>query len=747
VRGAARAALSLTLATAAAAAACVHPAPAAAPPRGGAPYWDPARPLDERVADLVGRMTVAEKVGQTMTHAPAIPRLGVPAYDWWNEALHGVARAGLATVFPQAIGLGATFDEPLVRQVAGAISDEARAKYVDAQAAGDTGVYRGLTFFSPNVNIFRDPRWGRGQETYGEDPVLTGRLGVAFVEGMQGNDPRYLKTVATAKHLAVHSGPEVDRHAFDARVSEHDLFDTYLPQFEALVREGRVASVMAAYNRINGVPSAANRELLDGTLRGRWGFSGYVVGDCGAVGDIQRGHRAAATPEQAAAMALAAGTDLDCGSAYAALEGAVAAGLADAAAIDRAVKRLYVARFRLGMFDPPELVPWSRAPMSAVDSPEHRALARRAAMESMVLLENRGVLPLGRGLRRLAVVGPLADDADVLLGNYNGTPSRAVTLLSGIRAAARARGIEVEHAPGAPVTGGGGSSALARDAVAAAERSDAVVAVLGLSPRFEGEEGFLRDNPAGDRRELGLPPGQDRLLRALVATGRTVVLVLTGGGAIAVPWAAEHVPAMLVAWYPGEEGGSALADLLFGDASPGGRLPVTVYRSAADLPPFADYSMRGRTYRYLAAPPLYEFGHGLSYTTFRYARLRVAPAPVAAGDAVTVSVDVENTGQRAGDEVVQLYLSPRARPAYAPARWLAAFARVSLAAGEQRTVTLALSPHALGIVDERGRRIVAAGWMDVAVGGGQPGRDGRYPDAARGLTAALEVTGAGVEVR
>ncbi len=717
---------------------CVR-VPRAGAPDKDAPYLDPHRPAAARAADLVRRMTVGEKIGQLMTEAPEIARLGVPAYDWWSEALHGVARAGRATVFPQAIALAATFDPSLVHQIATAISDEARAKFNLAQSRGERGRYQGLTFFSPNLNIFRDPRWGRGQETYGEDPLLTSRMGVAFIEGMQGqgqgqvNDPRLLKTIATAKHFAVHSGPEADRHSFDARPSEHDLGDTYLPQFEAAVREAHVGSVMAAYNRVDGAPSAANARLLDETLRKAWGFAGYVVGDCGAVDDIFASHHAAASPEAAAAMALQAGTDLDCGRAYAALRPALARGMVTEADIDRALLRLYTARFRLGLFDPVGEGPWSGLGAEAIDSPVHRQLARTAAARAVVLLENRGgVLPLGRSAKRIAVVGPTADDKEALLANYHGTPSHAVTLLEGIRAAARTRGATVRYARGATLAGSGGSSAQLREAITAARKSDVVVAVVGLDPRLEGEENDSALNPTGDRRALGLPASQEKLLEALVATGKPVIVVLTGGSALAVPFASAHAAALLDVWYPGEEGGNAVADVLFGDANPAGRLPITIYRSVADLPPFADYAMHGRTYRYLTQRPLYRFGDGLSYTTFRYSNLMVAT------DRKTISVEVQNSGTRAGDEVVQVYLVPRDPPAYAPHLWLAAFTRVPLAAGERRAVSLALPPEALTLVDEQGQRRPLTGAVDIAVGGVAPDRDGHYPDA-RGLTASARL--------
>jgi beta-glucosidase len=708
--------------------------------RGVAPYWDLTRPVATRVSDLVGRMTLDEKVGQLVTDAPAIPRLGVPAYHWWSEALHGVARAGTATVFPQAVAMGATFDEALVRRVAEAISDEARAKHHQAARRGEHGRYQGLTFFSPNVNIFRDPRWGRGQETYGEDPLLTARLGVAFVQGMQGDDARYLKTVATPKHFAAHSGPEALRHGFDARVSAHDLADTYLPQFEATVREGHAASIMPAYNRVNGEACAASPGLLRKTLREAWGFDGYVVSDCGAIDDIRQGHGLVDSVERASALALNAGTDLSCGGEYKALLRAKEQGLVTEAAIDRAVSRLFTARIRLGMFDPPGGVRWTQTPMSMVDSPAHRQLARVAAQESIVLLENRGgVLPLGAGIRRLAVVGPTAADGDVLLGNYHGTPSHAVTLLDGMRERAQARGVKVVYARGALLAGRGGGSAQLGEALAAVRRSDAVVAVLGLSARYEGEEGESTENPAGDRTDLGLPRAQQRLLEALVATGKPVVLVLTAGSALSVPWAAAHVPAVLYAWYPGEEGGTALADVLFGEVSPAGRLPVTIYRSVDDLPPFADYGMRGRTYRYLEKPPLYAFGYGLSYTSFRYMNLVVTPVEVEAGKDVVIAVDVENTGARSGDEVVQVYLSKSDAPVYAPRRWLGGFTRVNLAAHERRTVRVALPAQAFALVDQQGVRPAASGELALAVGGGQPDRDWRYPVATQGLTVPIRV--------
>jgi beta-glucosidase len=731
-----------------AASAALASARAQNPPPRPFPFQDPDRPLDARVADFIGRMTLEEKVGQLMNAAPAIERLGVPAYDWWNEALHGVARAGRATVFPQAIALAATWDTALMFRVATAISTEARAKYHEAQRQGRHGTYEGLTFWSPNINILRDPRWGRGMETYGEDPYLTGALAVAFVRGMQGDDPRYLRTVATPKHFAVHSGPEPERHGFDAVVSERDLRETYLPAFRAAVVEGGAQSVMCSYNRLDGVPACANDRLLGAVLRREWGFTGYVVTDCDAIYDLRVFHRATTDTAEAAAMALRGGTDLNCGDSYRSLTDAVRRGLVAEGAVDTALARLLRARFRLGMFDPPERVPYASIPFSANDAPAHRALALEAAHESIVLLKNvRALLPLRRTVRRIAVIGPDADDAEALVGNYNGTPAETVTPLAGIR---RAVGplTEVVYARGSPLvvadtgpTAAEAESHLRADAVAAARRAEVVVLCLGLSPRVEGEElrlsvpGFR----GGDRTDIGLPAPQEALLRAVVATGRPVVLVLVNGGPVSVPWAAWHVGAIVEAWYGGQAAGTALADVLFGDVDPAGRLPATVYRSASQLPAFTDYRMNARTYRYFHGAPLFPFGHGLSYTRFRYRDLRV-PARVPAGDSVEVSVEVRNAGDRAGEEVVQLYVGASDAAAAAPIRSLEGFRRVALERGERQRVTFRLAPDQLAVTDERGRRLARRGRFAISVGGKQPGFTG-VADASttRALTGRLVI--------
>jgi len=689
----------------------------------GPAYQDVTLPLEIRVADLVARLTLEEKVSQMVHAAPAIERLGIPQYNWWNECLHGVARAGIATVFPQAIGLAATWNVDLVHCIAVAISDEARVKHHEAVRQGVRDIYKGLTFWSPNINIFRDPRWGRGQETYGEDPYLTARLGVAFVRGLQGDDARYLKLVATPKHFAVHSGPEAERHRFDARVDERDLRETYLPAFEACVKEGQAVSIMGAYNRTNGEPCCASPTLLGKILRQEWGFDGYVVSDCWAIGDIYKHHKVVATVEEAAALAVQAGCDLNCGEAFGALLAAVAQGLIAEETINRAVQRLFTARFRLGLFDPPEMVPYAQIPFAVNDSPEHRALALQAARESIVLLKNQNhCLPLRQDIKSIAVIGPNADDATVLLGNYHGTPSQSVTPLQGLQARV-SPATAVLYAPGCDLLDEDTASFAA--AIALAKRADVVIFVGGISQQVEGEEG-QREGVAGGRRsrgdrdDLNLPSVQEKLLQALHATGKPVILVLLNGSALAVNWASEHLPAIVEAWYPGEEGGTALAEVLFGDYNPAGRLPVTFYKSVADLPPFEDYRMEGRTYRYFRGEPLFPFGYGLSYTTFAYSHLRLSARTIAPTETLTVSVDVQNVGQRAGDEVVQLYTSDVVASVPVPIRQLGGFTRLHLKPGEKQTVTFTLSPRQLSLIDAAGRRVIEPGEFQLAVGGRQP---------------------------
>ncbi|HUD84264.1 MAG TPA: glycoside hydrolase family 3 C-terminal domain-containing protein, partial [Candidatus Saccharimonadales bacterium] len=584
----------------------------------GPVLWkDPTQPLEVRVKDLVSRMSLAEKAAQMHNTAPAIPRIGLPAYNYWNECLHGVARSGVATVFPQAIGMAAMWDTPLLHDIAGAIATEARAKHNEYASThnGDSAKYYGLTFWTPNMNIFRDPRWGRGQETYGEDPFLTARMAVAFITGLQGDDPKYVEAMACAKHFAVHSGPESSRHTYDAEVPERDFYETYLPHFEAAVREAKVGTVMGAYNSVYGEPATSSTLLLSDLLRKQWGFQGHVVSDCGAIYDIFANHKKVATAEEAAARAVKAGCDLCCGNEYSALPRAVREGLITEAEMDVSLERVLTARFRLGLFDPPEQVAYARIPFSENDTGAHHALAMRASRESLVLLKNDGVLPLNRArIKRIAVVGENANSVETLLGNYNGTPSHPVTILDGIKSVA-GPGVEVTYQPGCPLAvrkdgSGKPSPEMIASAVKAAAAADVVIYVGGLNPQLEGEEmpvnyvGF----GGGDRTDIALPAVQVELLKALQATAKPVVFVNCSGSAVAMVWAAENLPAILQAWYPGGEGGHAVAEALFGDINPAGRLPVTFYRSTADLPAFDDYSMSNRTYRYFTGKPLFAFG-------------------------------------------------------------------------------------------------------------------------------------------
>jgi beta-glucosidase len=837
-------------------------------------YLDPSLPAEQRAADLVRRMTLEDKASQLVNQARAIPRLNVPAYDWWSEALHGVAVDG-TTEFPAPIGLAATFDVPGIHEMAVAISIEGRIKHAQDVRAGHSNVMEGLDFWAPNINIVRDPRWGRGQETYGEDPFLTGRMGVAFVTGMQGDDPHYYRTISTPKHYAVHSGPEPARHSMNVQVSKHDELDTYLPAFRATVTEGKADSVMCAYNRINGQPACVNEFLLEDQLRGKWGFQGYVVSDCGAVIDIFQGHHFTASQPAASALALKRGMDNECvdffkvrdNHDYAPYLEAVKQGLLKESDIDVAVTRLMTARMKLGMFDPPEMVPYTKISESELDSAAHRVLARKLANESMVLLKNDGVLPLKPEAKRIALIGPLADQTRVLLGNYTGIPTRSVSVLEGLKAELPAAeitfvpgtkflrnegrpvpaellttdgkpGARAEYATGEPMTkltplvtrvensidltaqalppeavgksplgvrwtatftpqetgdyelgvegsgfvrisldgkgvlsawmGGKVESRLGKvhlergkpyalevdygqllgnpalrliwtrydpkpspEAVAAARNADVVVAVVGITSDLEGEEMQVSEEgfKGGDRTSLDLPKPEEDLLEAVVrqATEKPLVVVLMNGSALGVNWAKEHANAILEAWYSGEEGGAAVAETLSGKNNPAGRLPVTFYTDVSQLPPFEDYSMKGRTYRYFQGTPLFPFGYGLSYTTYTYSGLSL-PESVRAGQPLPVEVTVTNTGQRAGDEVAELYLSfPEVKGA--PLRALRAFARVHLNAGASEKLHFDLRPRDLGMVTEAGDPIIAEGQYTLSVGGGQP------------LTGAQVVTG------
>jgi beta-glucosidase len=827
-------------------------------------YLDPSLPAEQRAADLVQRMTLEEKASQLVNQARAIPRLNLAAYDWWSESLHGVATDG-TTEFPEPIGLAATFDPAGIHEMAVAISTEGRIKHVQAVRAGHSNIFEGLDFWAPNINIFRDPRWGRGQETYGEDPFLTARMGVAFVTGMQGDDQHYYRTISTPKHFAVHSGPEPARHSMDVPVSKHDELDTYLPAFRATVTEAKAGSVMCAYNRINGQPACVNEFLLEAQLRGKWGFQGYVVSDCGAVIDIFKGHHFTASQPEASALSLRRGMDNECADFFAKVTDnhdyapyleAVKQGLLKESDIDVAVTRLMTARIKLGMFDPPELVPYTNISESELDSAAHRALARKLANESMVLLKNDGVLPIKPDVKRIAVIGPLADQTKVLLGNYNGIPTHSVAVLEGLKAEfPKAQitfvpgtqflrnegqpvpagwlttdgkpGVRAQYATGdlmakptplasrietgidlsaealppeakgklpisvrwaatlTPVmTGyyklGVQGSGLGRisidnkeilsawmagrveshmgkvyleknkpyalnvdygqirgdpavrliwapfdltpspEAVAAAKDADLVVAVVGITSELEGEEMPVNEEgfKGGDRTSLDLPKPEEDLLKAVAAAGKPLVVVLMNGSALGVTWANEHANAILEAWYSGEEGGAAVAETLSGKNNPAGRLPVTFYKDVSQLPPFENYSMEGRTYRYFSGAPLYPFGYGLSYSTFTYSGLSV-PRNVQAGQPLPVVVTVTNTGKRAGDEVAELYLSfPEVKGA--PLRALRAFQRVHLKAGASQKLHFDLGPRDLSMVTEAGDPIIAQGEYTVSVGGGQP---------------------------
>ena len=832
-------------------------------------YLNTSLSAEQRAADLVHRMTVEEKVTQLVNQARAIPRLNVPAYDWWSESLHGVATNG-TTEFPEPIGLAATFDTDAIHRMAVVIGTEGRIKHVQAVRAGHSNIFEGLDFWAPNINIFRDPRWGRGQETYGEDPFLTARMGVAFVTGMQGEDPKYYRVISTPKHYAVHSGPEPTRHNADVKVSKHDELDTYLPAFRATVTEAKAGSVMCAYNSINGQPACANEFLLQDQLRGKWSFQGYVVSDCGAVIDIFKGHKFTKSQPEASALSLERGMDNECVDFLAKVKDdhdykpyyeAYKQGILKENDIDTALVRLFTARMKLGMFDPPEMVSYSKIDEKELDSPEHRAMALDLANQSMVLLKNDGILPLKKSAIKIAVVGPLADQWRYLLGNYTGIPSHTVSVLEGLKAefpdaqityvpgtqflrndgeplpaamletpegqpgltakfstgdlfgppgtvlgTKQVSGVELkpEDVPqeatdkypllvemngflvptetgeynlgvraqgmaanvtldGKPVAQEfmmtGMQAKMGRvhleqgkkvaihvgytrtepgpvhleliwsrsdrtpspEAVSSARNADVVVAVLGITSELEGEEMAVSEEgfKGGDRTSLDLPKPEQDLLEALASAGKPVVLVLSNGSALAVNWADKHVNAILDAWYPGEEGGTAIAQTLSGKNNPAGRLPVTFYTGVAQLPPFEEYAMKGRTYRYFEGTPLYPFGYGLSYTTFAYKDLSLPKSAINAGDLLTAEVTVSNTGKLEGDEVAQLYLS-FPKMAGAPRRALRGFKRVHLKPGESQRMRFELKDRDLSMVTEAGDPIIAQGKYSLSIGGGQP---------------------------
>lgn len=825
--------------------------------------------IEERVQRLVDAMTLEEKISQMMHQAPAIERLGVPEYNWWSEGLHGVARAGLATVFPQAIGLGATWDDEMLFRVSSVIADEARAKHHEFVRKNKRFLYQGLTLWSPNINIFRDPRWGRGQETYGEDPFLTGSLAVQFIKGLQGDDPNYLKTIATVKHLAVHSGPEPERHVFDARSNSKDLNATYLPQFEMGIKEGGAYSVMCAYNRLNGEACCGSNGLLNQLLRKDWQFNGYIVSDCEAITDIYAHHKLVSTPEEAAALSVKSGTDLECGKVFTSLKNAVAKKLITEAEIDVAVKRLFTARFKLGMFDTPDKVKYAGIPYNIVNSKTHRELALEAARKSIVLLKNeKNILPLKKDAGTIAVIGPNADQWLMLLGNYNGVPSEAITPLRGIKEKMTAvskvlfaqgceladgmpmfytipsnvlstdqgqPGLKAEYYNGKEFAGQSQFSSidsivdanwrdqsprpgmddddfgvrwtgvlqpqksgiyqlgfistcntklflddsllaktvyhfrdeygdprlrksvplkleagkkyrikieavesyadaqvqlvwaapkpgLKEEAINIAKQADVVVMCMGLTPRMEGEEMDIQISGfrGGDRTSIDLPAAQQQLIREIQSLGKPVVLVLLNGSAMALNYEKANIPAIIEAWYPGQSAGTALADVLFGDYNPAGRLPVTFYKSVKDLPPFDNYDMKGRTYKYFTGEVEYPFGYGLSYTSFQYDNLKTA-SEIKPRDSLQISITVKNTGKLAGDEVVQVYVSAKEATTPVPLRSLAGFKRIHLQAGESRELKMTLRPDAFAIFSADGKKEILPGKFEVYAGGMQPG--------------------------
>ncbi len=682
----------------------------------------------KRAQELVAQMTLEEKVSQTLYNAPAIERLGIPAYNWWNEALHGVARAGTATVFPQAIGVAATFDEDLAGAMAEVIAEEGRAKYNAQKKAGDRDIYKGLTFWAPNVNIFRDPRWGRGQETYGEDPYLTSRLGVRFVEGLQGDDPDYMKTAACAKHFAVHSGPESLRHSFDAKASKQDMYETYLPAFKACVQEAKVEAVMGAYNRTNGEPCCGSKTLLQDILRDEWGFEGHVVSDCWAVMDFHENHKITKSEKESAAMAMNNGCDLNCGCAFRSLRDAVKGGYVEESRLDEAVTRLMETRLKLGMFEEEGTVPFDRISYDRVDTPQNRALNLKIAEKSLVLLKNENnLLPLDlEKIGAIGVIGPNAASRKALVGNYEGTASRYVTVLEGIQdyVGDRAR---VFYSEGCPLHRDKTSGLTAAgdrlsEVKAVCEASDVVVAVMGLDADIEGEQGDAGNEFAsGDKPDLNFPGLQPEVLRIAAESGKPVILVSLTGSAMAFAWEDAHIPAILQAWYPGAQGGHAVARVLFGESCPEGKLPVTFYRTMEELPEFTDYSMKGRTYRYMQQDALYPFGYGLSYTRFELGEAKALQENIEAGGCVQLDVSIQNTGAMAGGQTVQVYV--KALREGTPNPQLKGLKKVFLKPGEETRVTIFLPDTAFALYDEEGRRMLEAGEYAVFVGMQQP--DGR----------------------
>jgi beta-glucosidase len=702
-------------------------------------YLDTSLSFAERARDLVGRLTLEEKVGLMNHPAHGVPRLNIPAYNYWSEALHGVARNGRATVFPQAIAMAATWDKDLIHRVASAISDEGRAKYHAAlRRNGYTAQYQGLTFWSPNVNIFRDPRWGRGQETWGEDPFLTGEMAAEFVKGLQGNDPKYLKAAACAKHYAVHSGPEKDRHFFNAVVTKRELHDTYLPAFKKIVTEAKVESVMGAYNRTLGEPCCASKLLIEDILRGEWGFDGHYVSDCGALTDIHLHHMVTKDAAETSALSLKRGCDLGCDHVFNEIPDAIARGLITEADVDRSLERTLTTRFRLGMFDPEEDVPFTFIGMDVVACDEHRQLAYRTATEAVVLLKNNeNILPIKPSTKKIFVTGPTAASMEVLLGNYYGFNDRMITLLEGI-AGRVPEGMGMEYTSGAALK-------HPREikntwAPGMAQSADIAIVCAGINSFIEGEEGESLLSPQnGDRESISLPQSQIDYIKELSIHGTRIVLVLTGGSPIALGEVEEMVDAILFVWYPGMEGGRAVADVLFGDVSPSGKLPLTFPKSLDQLPAFDDYSMNGRTYRYMTEEPLYPFGFGLSYSRFKYSELQLEKPTLAIGDSLHFSLTLKNCGASDSAEVVQFYLSDLHASTVVPLHHLIGFERVFLKAGASKKVMFTITPEMMSFYNDDGKLTLEPGEFRLEVGGCSPSQRGQALGAPRPVTAVFEV--------
>ncbi len=700
-------------------------------------YLDTTQSFANRAKDLVARLTLEEKVGLMSHTARGVPRLNIPAYNYWSEALHGVARNGRASVFPQAIGMAATWNKELIFTVASAISNEARAKYHAAlRRNGYTDQYQGLNLWSPNVNIFRDPRWGRGQETWGEDPFLTGEMAAAFVKGLQGDDPRYLKTAACAKHFAVHSGPEKDRHHFNAIVTKRELYDTYLPAFHKLVTEANVEAVMGAYNRTLGEPCCASKLLIQDILRGEWNFQGHFVSDCFALSDIHLNHKITKDAAESAALAIQNGCDLGCDHVFDEIPEAIARGLISEADVDGALERSLLTRFKLGMFDPPEDVPYASISTEVVANENHRKLAYQTATESVVLLKNKDhLLPIKPSTQKIFVTGPIATSIEVLLGNYYGFNNQMVTLLEGI-AGRIPEGMGMEYHAGAPLK-------HPREigetwAPGMAQSADFAIVCAGLSSFLEGEEGESLLSPQnGDRSSISLPASQIDYIKELSTYGVKIVLVLTGGSPIALGEIEEMVDAILFIWYPGMEGGKAVADVLFGDVSPSGKLPLTFPKSLDQLPAFDDYSMKGRTYRYMTEVPAYPFGFGLSYTHFEFEELCLEKTMIKPGDSLNISLRVRNAGDITAAEVVQFYLSDIQASTIVPFHHLIGFEKLIIPAGGSQTVKFTLTPEMMSFYNDEGKLTLEPGEFQLEVGACSPGSRGQQLGAPMPVRATF----------